>query len=141
MGGPGSAGSGKWRALGLLSRPEALEGPPGGPAWRRPLLTLVIGLAVVAAVLVIAELIRDDDPSFQTYVDTTACEPWTEEEITCFEVSVFNIGRSPGRARCAWDGRRFSTGVIPANHHETRTIGVPSSTGEPEVVCRRAPTG
>lgn len=133
--GAGSAGSGKWRALGLLGHPEALEGAPGGPSWRRPLLALVIGLAVVAAILVIAEALRDDRPSFDTFVSAVECDPGTEKRTTCFEVSVINVGRSPGSALCSWEGKRFATGVIAPNERESRTIEVPTPAGEPEVVC------
>jgi hypothetical protein len=135
--GAGSAGSGTWRALGLLGHPEALEGPPGGPAWRRPLLTLVIGLAAVAAILLIAEALRGDLASFDTFVRSDESDAGTEEPPTCFEVSVINVGGSPGHALCSWDGRSFTTGVIAPNEHETRTIEVRTSAGEPELECRR----
>jgi hypothetical protein len=136
--GAGSSGSGKWRALGLLNHPEALDGPPGGPGWRRPLLTLVIGLVIVAAILFIADALRDDLPSFDTFVSGVECDVGTEKGTTCFEISVINVGRSPGHAVCSWDGGRFATGVIAPNEHETRTIEVRTSAGQPDVVCRPA---
>lgn len=134
--GSGSAGSGKQISLGLLN-PEALQGPPGGPVWRRPLLALVMGIAVVAAALFVTEAFRDGPARFETWHREVRC-PFinTGEGTLCFEIDILNTGSSPARARCTWGDGWFTTPVVGENSRITRNILDHHSTGDPRIACR-----
>jgi hypothetical protein len=105
----GGAGSGKQRGLPLLFDPDAVDEPPGGPVWRRPLLAVVIGIALIFGALFIVDAIRGHDPSFSTSVSRAECPVVGIGGDRCFTVDVTNTGHGPGTARCAWSGGTFRT--------------------------------
>jgi hypothetical protein len=132
----GAAGSGKQRGLPLLSNIDALREPPGGPVWRRPLLAVVIGIAVIFAALFIVDAIRGHDPSFSISVRRAGRCPSVESPTDrCFTVDVTNTGHGPGAASCTWSGEAFRTAELGVGGTASRELVVSKDEPKPTVRC------